>query len=49
MIVVFIFILQILLVSFGSLAFGIYAYYGLTVQQWLLSVINLLIFRLQFQ
>jgi Ca2+ transporting ATPase len=37
-IVIIIFCLQILLVTFGSLAFGVYQYYGLTVKQWLISI-----------
>jgi Ca2+ transporting ATPase len=36
-IVIVILILQILLVTFGSLAFGVYKYYGLTIKQWLIS------------
>jgi Ca2+ transporting ATPase len=32
--------LQILLITFGSIAFGVYAYYGLTIQQWLISVLT---------
>lgn len=37
-IVILIFCLQILLVTFGSLAFGVYQYYGLTIKQWLISM-----------
>lgn len=33
-----IFALQIILVTFTGKAFGVYANFGLTVQQWLLSV-----------
>jgi len=31
-------VLQIILVTFGSIAFGVYGDYGLTIQQWLISV-----------
>ena len=31
-------VLQILLVTFGSKAMGVYSYYGLTIQQWLISL-----------
>lgn len=31
--------LQLLLITFGSIAFGVYGYYGLTVQQWLICVL----------
>lgn len=37
-IVVSIFALQIILVTFAGNAFGVYSNYGLTVQQWLISV-----------
>jgi hypothetical protein len=37
-IVACIFALQILLVTFASNAFGVYSNYGLTVEQWLISV-----------
>ena len=30
--------LQIVLVSFGSIAFGVYMFYGLSIQQWMISV-----------
>lgn len=40
-IVVSIFGLQILLVTFAGNAFGVYSNYGLTIQQWLISVWNL--------
>jgi hypothetical protein len=33
-----IFILQIILVTFTGIAFGVYSHYGLTVKQWLISV-----------
>jgi hypothetical protein len=37
-----IFCLQVLLVSFGGIAFGVYPHFGLTAQQWGISVyINL--------
>ncbi|CAD8143054.1 unnamed protein product [Paramecium octaurelia] len=39
LIVFFIIILQIILVTFGSLAFSCYSYYGLTIQQWVISLI----------
>ena len=38
-IVVGIFVLQIILVTFSGLAFGVYSNYGLTVKQWLISVL----------
>ena len=44
-IVASIFALQILLVTFAGNAFGVYSNYGLTVQQWLISV-KLLRYRL---
>lgn len=31
-------VLQLLLVTFGSIAFGVYSYFGLTIQQWLICV-----------
>lgn len=34
-----IFVLQILLVTFTGLAFEVYPYFGLTVQQWGISVL----------
>jgi Ca2+ transporting ATPase len=37
-IVASIFALQILLVTFAGNAFGVYSNYGLTIQQWLISV-----------
>lgn len=38
-IVVGIFVLQIILVTFSGLAFGVYSNYGLTVKQWFISVL----------
>jgi len=37
--VVVIIVLQIILVTFSSIAFGVYSDFGLTIQQWLISVI----------
>ncbi len=37
-IVATIFVLQIIIVTFGGLAFNVYMYYGLDIYQWLLSV-----------
>jgi hypothetical protein len=37
-IVIIIFALQILLINVTGLAFGIYPYFGLTIQQWGISV-----------
>jgi len=37
-VVVGIFILQILLITFAGTAFGVYDNYGLTVQQWLITI-----------
>lgn len=37
LIVISIFALQIILVTFGSTAMGVYSYFGLNIQQWLLS------------
>ena len=31
-------VLQIIIVTFGSLAFGVYRFYGLTIQHWMISV-----------
>ena len=31
-------VLQVIIVTFGSLAFGVYRFYGLTIHQWLISV-----------
>lgn len=31
-------VLQIIIVTFGSIAFGVYRFYGLTIQHWLISV-----------
>jgi len=31
-------VLQIILVTFASTAFGVYAYFGLNIYQWLLSI-----------
>jgi len=39
LIIVFaIFVLQIILVTFGSTALGVYAYFGLNIKQWLFSI-----------
>ena len=35
-IVIVIFLLQIILVTFGGIAFGVYGDFGLTIQQWLI-------------
>lgn len=45
-IVLVIIVLQVVLVTFGSLAFGVYKYYGLSIYHWLICVIRL-IFRLE--
>jgi hypothetical protein len=38
MIVATIIILQILLVTFGSTAMGVYSYFGLNIVQWAISI-----------
>ncbi|CAD8172417.1 unnamed protein product [Paramecium octaurelia] len=38
-IVFFIFALQIILITFAGIAFSCYTYYGLTIQQWLISIL----------
>ena len=45
LVVVSIFVLQILLVTFAGKAFGVYSNFGLTIQQWLISV-RFYLFRL---
>jgi hypothetical protein len=30
--------LQVLIVTFGGVAFGLYSYYGLTIEQWGISI-----------
>ena len=32
--------LQIVIVTFGSIAFGVYKFYGLRIEHWLISVLN---------
>ena len=33
-----IFVLQIILITFAGVAFGVYSDFGLTIQQWLISI-----------
>ena len=42
MVVIGIFVIQIILVSFAGKPFGIYNNYGLTIQQWFITVIHFL-------
>ena len=44
-VVAIIFALQIILITFGGIAFGVYGDFGLTIHQWLICVKNVL-FRL---
>jgi Ni/Fe-hydrogenase subunit HybB-like protein len=37
-VIIAIFVLQILLVTFGGTAFGVYNNYGLTIQHWMMSI-----------
>lgn len=41
-IIMVIVVLQIILVTFGSIAFGVYRFYGLTIYHWLICVVFVL-------